>query len=545
VLSGANVFSNVVVENGIVTNVATRALTAGNISAAPANVTLTATNTINTDTTTPEVTGAVTSVMQTIWEKIRMVVNAFAAHRDNLGLHFGANEKTATWARLGSAEGRLDGKANTGTSAAVNANNFLKTVTLNANGVPTVTSARPTIANVNGLQAELDGKASASHTHAAGDISSETLAIARGGTGRTSIVNARANLASTTAANAVAGDIGVTGTFAIAIGGTGATTARNAARALMCVSAGGSVDLNTLDNIGSWTFTTTSGNTAINVPMTSPGSFILYVQSSGAGTDQCVQTFYRRNTANEIWIRSKTSTTNWTTWVRLGAFAHTHGSEDGGAISLINTTGTLAVSRGGTGATTFTSGAALIGAGTGAVTTRSITNATVAAGNTSTNLITANALSLSAVFPRTTRFIPAAANISGATIGNYRFLTPTPSSVAVGTFISFSCNRGGTIPLIYINRINEAGRVWNISSPNITFTRQGNYVSFPCGTETMYIALLAENRLVLGCISSGSVSVHHMYTNFPNTVALYTAGTNGTMIAGIGPSGEVAYCQNT
>lgn len=54
---------------------------------------------------------------------------------------------------------------------------------------------------------------------------------------------------------------------------------------------------------------------------------------------------------------------------------------------------TLPVNKGGTGATTFTSGAALIGAGTGAVTTRAITN------NTSktycginTNLVTVNTL---------------------------------------------------------------------------------------------------------------------------------------------------------
>lgn len=55
------------------------------------------------------------------------------------------------------------------------------------------------------------------------------------------------------------------------------------------------------------------------------------------------------------------------------------------------TSGTLGVANGGTGATTFTSGAALIGAGTGAVTTRSITNLTAkGAASASTNLVTAN-----------------------------------------------------------------------------------------------------------------------------------------------------------
>lgn len=56
--------------------------------------------------------------------------------------------------------------------------------------------------------------------------------------------------------------------------------------------------------------------------------------------------------------------------------------------------GTLPVAQGGTGATTFTSGRALIGAGTGAVTTRAITNSTAAttAITASTNLVTMNTL---------------------------------------------------------------------------------------------------------------------------------------------------------
>lgn len=57
-------------------------------------------------------------------------------------------------------------------------------------------------------------------------------------------------------------------------------------------------------------------------------------------------------------------------------------------------TGTLLVKNGGTGATTFTSGAALIGNGTGAVTTRAITNNTDTddALTGSTNLVTMNTL---------------------------------------------------------------------------------------------------------------------------------------------------------
>lgn len=57
-----------------------------------------------------------------------------------------------------------------------------------------------------------------------------------------------------------------------------------------------------------------------------------------------------------------------------------------------NVTGTVAVNHGGTGATTLTSGAALIGNGTDAVTTRAITNVTSGAVTASTNLVTANSL---------------------------------------------------------------------------------------------------------------------------------------------------------
>lgn len=54
------------------------------------------------------------------------------------------------------------------------------------------------------------------------------------------------------------------------------------------------------------------------------------------------------------------------------------------------TSGTLGVARGGTGVNTFASGAALIGNGTGAVTTRAITNNTSSAVATGTNLATCN-----------------------------------------------------------------------------------------------------------------------------------------------------------
>ena len=70
----------------------------------------------------------------------------------------------------------------------------------------------------------------ATHTHGAGDITSGTLAVARGGTGITAAPSLQVNLGSTSAAGIFTASPrpGVTGTLAIGNGGTGATTAANA-----------------------------------------------------------------------------------------------------------------------------------------------------------------------------------------------------------------------------------------------------------------------------------------------------------------------------
>jgi len=63
------------------------------------------------------------------------------------------------------------------------------------NGVDgTSTTLAPTAAAVKTAYDLANGKANASHTHAAGDITSGTLAIARGGTGATTAATARSNL---------------------------------------------------------------------------------------------------------------------------------------------------------------------------------------------------------------------------------------------------------------------------------------------------------------------------------------------------------------
>lgn len=77
------------------------------------------------------------------------------------------------------------------------------------------------------INSALAGKSDSGHKHAAGDITSGTLAVARGGTGVTSNPSMLVNLGSTTAASVFAASPrpGVTGTLPVAQGGTGQTKA--------------------------------------------------------------------------------------------------------------------------------------------------------------------------------------------------------------------------------------------------------------------------------------------------------------------------------
>ena len=72
--------------------------------------------------------------------------------------------------------------------------------------------------------------AALAHTHAASDVTSGTLPVARGGTGLASSPSMLADLGSTTAADVMAASPrpGVTGTLPVDHGGTGATTAAGA-----------------------------------------------------------------------------------------------------------------------------------------------------------------------------------------------------------------------------------------------------------------------------------------------------------------------------
>lgn len=106
--------------------------------------------------------------------------------------------------------------------------------------------------------------------------------------------------------------------------------------------------------------------------------------------------------------------------------------------ALTSCTGTLTVAKGGTGATTFTSGAALIGAGTGAVTTRTIRNNTATSGavTADTALITSNTLRYA--INRTTSVAAADANyttyMARGTSLNSAETTPTVNGTIAWTY---------------------------------------------------------------------------------------------------------------
>lgn len=190
------------------------------------------------------------------------------------------------------------------------------------------------------IEGELAKKAPTSHNHSASNITSGTLPVARGGTGNTSV--------DTTPTS----------------GSTKMVTSGGVYTAL----SGKAESSHTHTKSEITDFPTSMTPTAHNHAAGDITSGTLAVGRGGTGV-----------TSNPSMLTNLGSTT------AASVFA---------ASPRPGVTGTLPVANGGTGATTFTSGAALIGAGTGAVTTRSITNSTAAttAITGSTNLVTMNTL---------------------------------------------------------------------------------------------------------------------------------------------------------
>lgn len=159
---------------------------------------------------------------------------------------------TATAAELNYTDGvtsniqtQLNGKAassHTHAASQVTGLTASRALVSDANGHPAVSAVTSTeLGYLDGvtstIQTQINGKAASSHNHAATNITSGTLAVARGGTGVTANPSLLVNLASTSAAGVFAASPrpGITGTLAVAHGGTGATSA-SAARTALGVS---------------------------------------------------------------------------------------------------------------------------------------------------------------------------------------------------------------------------------------------------------------------------------------------------------------------
>lgn len=198
---------------------------------------------------------------------------------------------------------------------------------------------------------KLDGAATVGHVHAAGDITSGTLAVARGGTGLTSSPSMLTNLASTSAANVMAASPrpGVTGTLPIANGGTGATTAANALTKLGAAAA-------THNHDGAYASSThvhaaseiTSGTLAIANGGTGASDTATALTNLGAAVSG------HKHAAGDI--------TSGTLAVARGGTGQTTLAKARNAMGLGNTTGALPVANGGTGAKTAAAALTNLGA---------------------------------------------------------------------------------------------------------------------------------------------------------------------------------------
>ena len=153
------------------------------------------------------------------------------------------------------------------------------------------------------------GAAASSHNHAASNITSGTLPVARGGTGITANPSLLVNLGSTAAAGVFATSPrpGVTGTLPVAHGGTGATSARGANYNLLS---------NALEVTSGW----------------SDSTYMAYISGSPSATDGALRK-YKAGKMWSDWLNGKVAAS-------YAAKSHTHkyagSSSAGGAATSAN-----------------------------------------------------------------------------------------------------------------------------------------------------------------------------------------------------------------
>ena len=202
----------------------------------------------------------------------------------------------------------------------------INSVTLSGNK----TSANLGLANASHTHtySDLSGVAPSVHTHSAADVTSGTLAVARGGTGVTSNPSMLTDLESTTAASVFATSPrpGVTGTLPIANGGTGATTIDGILDAL--VNNGNYSDFVSYSNAtasnadtdityrGYRYLTGITGKTNYPSTVGARGFLIQLGASSSGGNVQFLTTF--TSSSCDLWFRVKYSASvGYLSWVKI------------------------------------------------------------------------------------------------------------------------------------------------------------------------------------------------------------------------------------
>lgn len=238
----------------------------------------------------------------------------------------------------------------TGTTTPVDADYYISQY-VNGGTSDTTYRRRP----VSALWTYMKGKADSvyaplSHTHAAGDVTSGTFGVARGGTGR-STLTANAILAgnTTSAINMIATASGALyataangaasfGTLPIAQGGTGKTTALEALTNLggpsigsvgMSIGATSSAtkDLNNYTTPGTYYSAQSSESSYISNGPTTGSGYKLFV-AKGYGSNNRIWQIASGNSVGNIWFRFcenvSASTPSWSDWKRICYSDHTH-----------------------------------------------------------------------------------------------------------------------------------------------------------------------------------------------------------------------------
>lgn len=347
----------------------------------------------------------------------------------------------------------------------------------------------------------------------ASNISSGTLALARGGTGASTNSAARVNLLPSYTGNAgkiLALNVGGTDVEWVSAGGSGTVNSVNASTSISGLSFSGGP----ITSSGTLTLSGTLGAQGGGTGLTSPGTAGNVLTSNGTA-----------------WVSQAAGGTGVTT-ISFGSTGLTPSTATNGAVTV---SGTLAVANGGTGQNTYTNGQLLIGnsstgglakanltAGSGISITNgagTITIASTAGGGTVTSVSgtgSANGLSLSGTVTTTGNItlsgsvtsVATTATIDGVTIGYRSIPRSTTSGTAttgdVGKCIAVSA--GLTIPASTF-AAGDAVSVYNNSASSVTLTQGSGLTLRLAGTTTTGSRTLAARGIATIWFNSATEAV--------------------------------------